>query len=142
MDQKDQIDNDRYVNYLFLCLRGGDLHRAQLLCTQRGEYWRAISLEGWRPFHYSGFIESESKEMEKAFNEDEELGESGPFYMKLTVEGNPTRVLYKSACWWNSENVSAISLLIAYFLFQCRHQTSFYRDHELPRMVATLQTYD
>nr|CAH8820190.1 unnamed protein product [Trichobilharzia regenti] len=105
LDQKDQIDDDRYVNYLFLCLRGGDLHRAQLLCTQRGEYWRAISLEGWRPFHYSGFIESESKEMEKAFNEDEELGESGPFYMKLTVEGNPTRILYKSVCWWNSENV-------------------------------------
>ncbi|CAH8851745.1 unnamed protein product [Trichobilharzia szidati] len=106
LDQKDQIDNDRYVNYLFLCLRGGDLHRAQLLCTQRHEYWRAISLEGWRPFHYSGFIESESKEMEKAFNEDEELGDSGPFYMQLTVEGNPTRILYKSACWWNSENVN------------------------------------
>ncbi|CAH8851747.1 unnamed protein product [Trichobilharzia szidati] len=109
LDQKDQIDNDRYVNYLFLCLRGGDLHRAQLLCTQRHEYWRAISLEGWRPFHYSGFIESESKEMEKAFNEDEELGECGPFYMQLTVEGNPTRILYKSVCWWNSENLENLA---------------------------------
>ncbi|CAH8556516.1 unnamed protein product [Heterobilharzia americana] len=105
LDQKDQIENDRYLNYLFLCLRGGDLHRAQLLCTQRGEYWRAISFEGWRPFHYSGFIESESNQLEKLSKEDEQITQSKPFYMKLSVEGNPMRILYKSVCWWNSENI-------------------------------------
>ncbi|CAH8531324.1 unnamed protein product [Heterobilharzia americana] len=74
----------------------GNLHRAQLLCTQRGEYWRAISFEGWRPFHYSGFIESESNQLEKLSKEDEQITQSKPFYMKLSVEGNPMRILYKS----------------------------------------------
>ncbi|CAH8560518.1 unnamed protein product [Schistosoma bovis] len=105
LDQKDQIDNDRFINYLFLCLRGGDLHRAQLLCTQRGEFWRAISLEGWRPFHYSGFVESESTQFQTLKNTDENFTHSKPLQMKFSIEGNPTRILYKSVCWWNSENI-------------------------------------
>ncbi|CAH8554149.1 unnamed protein product [Schistosoma guineensis] len=105
LDQKDQIDNDRFINYLFLCLRGGDLHRAQLLCTQRGEFWRAISLEGWRPFHYSGFVESESTQFQTLKDRDENFTHSKPLQMKFSIEGNPTRILYKSVCWWNSENI-------------------------------------
>ncbi|CAH8507402.1 unnamed protein product [Schistosoma turkestanicum] len=105
LDQKDQIDNDRLMNYLFLCLRGGDLRRAQLLCTQRGEFWRAISLEGWRPFHYSGFLENESNQYEVLKNADENITASKSFQMKFIAEGNPTRILYKSVCWWNAENI-------------------------------------
>ncbi|VDP84333.1 unnamed protein product [Echinostoma caproni] len=57
---EDQKDNDRFLNYLFLCVRGGDLMRAHRLCMQRGEFWRAVSLEGWRPFHFSGFMPNSS----------------------------------------------------------------------------------
>ncbi|XP_018649525.1 putative nuclear pore complex protein [Schistosoma mansoni] len=105
LDQKDQIDNDRFINYLFLCLRGGDLHRAQLLCTQRGEFWRAISLEGWRPFHYSGFVENESTQIQTIKDTNENSNYSKPLQMKFNIEGNPMRILYKSVCWWNSENI-------------------------------------
>ncbi|KAH8878456.1 Nuclear pore complex protein Nup107 [Schistosoma japonicum] len=85
LDQKDQIDNDRFMNYLFLCLRGGDLHRAQLLCTQRGEFWRAISLEGWRPFHYSGFMESNESHQLEALNKNENLTQNESFQPKHGV---------------------------------------------------------
>eukprot|EP00108_Taenia_solium_P011908 TsM_000190200 transcript=TsM_000190200 gene=TsM_000190200 len=85
--QKDISDEHRYLHYLFLCVRGGDLQRAQRLCLQRGDITRAVAMEGWRPFHSSY------------------LSKGGVQPKKHVIEGNATRVLSKCVAWWNSENV-------------------------------------
>uniref|UniRef100_A0A5K3EF01 Nuclear pore complex protein n=1 Tax=Mesocestoides corti TaxID=53468 RepID=A0A5K3EF01_MESCO len=86
--QKDVSDENLYLHYLFLCVRGGDLQRAQRLCLQRGDVTRAVAMEGWRPFH-SSYLSDETAPPE---------GHS--------VEGNATRVLSKCVAWWNAENPS------------------------------------
>ncbi|TPP65376.1 hypothetical protein FGIG_05753 [Fasciola gigantica] len=128
---EDQRDNERFLNYLFLCIRGGDLMRAHRLCMQRGEFWRAASLEGWRLFHFSGFMPNSSvvrldptdTDVEDQMEQDSEDGTvelTEPMrtvWNKTSVtrlpvtditapdpEGNPTRILYKSVCWWNAED--------------------------------------
>ncbi|KAM7537447.1 hypothetical protein Aperf_G00000075475 [Anoplocephala perfoliata] len=83
---KDIQNENRYLHYLFLCVRGGDLERAQRLCLQRGDITRAVAMEGWRPFH-SSFL---SEDISQPDNH--------------VVEGNANRVLSKSVAWWNSEN--------------------------------------
>ncbi|KAF6774993.1 hypothetical protein AHF37_05969 [Paragonimus kellicotti] len=125
-DPKDQTDNDRYLNYLFLCIRGGDMQRAQRLCMQRGEFWRAISLEGWRPFHFSHFVSSPTGVPTQLDDDMEEecadiSWQSGTHIRNRTqvakidqpdlimpmedeLVGNANRVLYKTVSWWNAEN--------------------------------------
>ncbi|KAH9283518.1 Nuclear pore complex protein [Echinococcus granulosus] len=84
--QKDISAENRYLHYLFLCVRGGDLQRAQRLCLQRGDITRAVAMEGWRPFHTSCLSKDSVQPKHDA------------------VEGNATRVLSKCVAWWNSEN--------------------------------------
>ncbi|KAL3315733.1 hypothetical protein Ciccas_005635 [Cichlidogyrus casuarinus] len=82
LHKNDLVDEQKYCNYLFSCLRSGDIQRAQNLCIKRGDHWRAASLEGWRPFQ---------------FETDEGIEEP-------CVAGNPLRSLNKSVSWWNSED--------------------------------------
>ncbi|KAF8570885.1 hypothetical protein P879_00970 [Paragonimus westermani] len=125
-DPKDQTDNDRYLNYLFLCIRGGDMQRAQRLCMLRGEFWRAISLEGWRPFHFSYFVSSPTGVPTKVDDDMAEecadmswqpdthirsrtqVAQIDQSNLIVPVEdelvGNTNRVLYKTVSWWNAEN--------------------------------------
>ncbi|KAM3176472.1 hypothetical protein ACTXT7_006432 [Hymenolepis weldensis] len=84
--QKDIENENRYLNYLFLCVRGGDLQRAQRICLQRGDITRAVAMEAWRPFHSSYLSEDIT-------NPD-----------NLVVEGNASRVLSKAVSWWSAEN--------------------------------------
>ncbi|VUZ54048.1 unnamed protein product [Hymenolepis diminuta] len=84
--QKDIENENRYLNYLFLCVRGGDLQRAQRICLQRGDITRAVAMEAWRPFHSSYLSEDIA-------NSDNHV-----------VEGNASRVLSKSVAWWSAEN--------------------------------------
>ncbi|KAL5111058.1 hypothetical protein TcWFU_010405 [Taenia crassiceps] len=84
--QKDVLDEHRYLHYLFLCIRGGDLQRAQRLCLQRGDITRAVAMEGWRPFH-SSYLSDDNAQPKN-----------------YVVEGNAARVLSKCVAWWNSEN--------------------------------------
>lgn len=105
------------------------LLKAQLLSIQRGEYWRAVSLEGWHPFHYSGFLNNDHTKLLNSidkkgwldvdeirsnneinndlFNNYQKNGSDTriPYYKLCTIQGNPTRELYKSSMWWNAENV-------------------------------------
>ncbi|CAL8093351.1 unnamed protein product [Calicophoron daubneyi] len=120
LDPNDETDDDRYLNYLFLCIRGGDMQRAQRLCMQRGEFWRAISLEGWRPFHFTGFtdipsqadlLSGENMELDSEWVDVQMPGglqqvksRPGPQASSNYVEGNASRVLFRSVCWWNAEN--------------------------------------
>lgn len=120
LDAEDRIRNDRYLNYLFLCIRGGDMHRAQRLCMQRGEFWRSISFEGWRPFHYSGFVSpshpDHSFDQMDTFAVDAADRSESSFGAKITrrratgvsdeIMGNTNRILFKSVCWCNAENAS------------------------------------
>ncbi|VDO00638.1 unnamed protein product [Rodentolepis nana] len=84
--QKDIENENRYLNYLFLCVRGGDLQRAQRICLQRGDITRAVAMEAWRPFHSSY------------------LSEDITHPDNHVVEGNASRVLSKSVAWWSAEN--------------------------------------
>ncbi|BHF63350.1 hypothetical protein SprV_0200634200 [Sparganum proliferum] len=90
---QDASENDRYLHYLFLCIRAGDLRRAQRLCKLRGEFWRAAAMDGWRTFHCPTFTKKEADE-DKC---DDAAGED-------VVEGNPNRILSKMVSWWNAEN--------------------------------------
>ncbi|KER32028.1 hypothetical protein T265_01809 [Opisthorchis viverrini] len=117
---KDQTTNDRYLNYLFLCIRGGDLQRAQRLCMQRGEFWRAVSLEGWRLFHCSRLTPNSPPytdfgDMEVTEGDIWQLNNKWSHTRVAKVEapvspepeeivGNVNRILYKSVAWWNAEN--------------------------------------
>ncbi|KAF5396468.1 hypothetical protein PHET_10822, partial [Paragonimus heterotremus] len=95
---------------------------------QRGEFWRAISLEGWRPFHFSYFVSSPTGVPTKLDDDMEEecvdiTWQSGthirnrPQVAKVDqpdpimpiedeLVGNTNRVLYKTVSWWNAENTT------------------------------------
>ncbi|CAH8484723.1 unnamed protein product [Dicrocoelium dendriticum] len=123
LDSEDQARNDRYLHYLFLCIRGGDMQRAQRLCMQRGEFWRAVSFEGWRPFHYSGFVVS--SQSDRSFDQmdthsmDVADRSESTLITKINrnratgvtdeIMGNTNRILFKSVCWCNAENTSLSS---------------------------------
>uniref|UniRef100_A0A0X3PID2 Nuclear pore complex protein n=2 Tax=Schistocephalus solidus TaxID=70667 RepID=A0A0X3PID2_SCHSO len=91
---QDASEDDRYLHYLFLCIRAGDLNRAQRLCKLRGEFWRAAAMDGWRTFHCPTFTNNEKE------NENRNNGVTE----EQMVEGNPNRILSKMVSWWNAEN--------------------------------------
>ncbi|KAK3095326.1 hypothetical protein FSP39_013242, partial [Pinctada imbricata] len=79
LDDLDQEDENRLLQYVFLCLRAGQLEKAQEECKAHGQSWRAATLEGWRLYHDPN-IDRGDGDLE-------------------SVEGNPNRVLWKGVSW-------------------------------------------
>ncbi|KAL4231420.1 hypothetical protein ACF0H5_008997 [Mactra antiquata] len=81
LDDLDKEDEDRLLQYIFACLRAGQLEKAQTRCIECGQAWRAASLEGWKLYNDSNF--------------------EGPdgVYQRRPVEGNPNRDIWKKVCW-------------------------------------------
>lgn len=79
LDDLDQEDEGRLLQYLFICLRAGQIEKAQEVCKSHGQAWRAATLEGWRLYHDPNF--------------------EGPNGQIDPVVGNPYRVVWKSMCW-------------------------------------------
>lgn len=83
LDEEDELC---LMRYLFACVRAGNLDKAQELCIQCGQEWRAGTLEGWKLYHdpnYEGVTGTH--------------GQMGP------VVGNPYRDIWKAVCWKMAE---------------------------------------
>lgn len=79
LDDLDKEDEQRLLQHLFLCIRAGQLDKAQELCQSCGQAWRAATLEGWRLFH-----------------------DANRQHLRSTIApitGNPNRDVWKSVCW-------------------------------------------
>ncbi|KAK7508730.1 hypothetical protein BaRGS_00000296 [Batillaria attramentaria] len=50
LDDLDKEDEQRLLQHLFMCVRAGQIDKAQELCKSCGQAWRAATLEGWRLF--------------------------------------------------------------------------------------------
>ncbi|XP_045190526.2 nuclear pore complex protein Nup107-like [Mercenaria mercenaria] len=81
LDDLDKEDEDRLLQYIFVCLRAGQLEKAQKMCLDCGQAWRAATLEGWKLFHDPNF---------------EGLG---PECQRKAIQGNPHRDIWKTVCW-------------------------------------------
>ncbi|CAL1538779.1 unnamed protein product [Lymnaea stagnalis] len=81
LDDLDQEDETFFIEHLFICLRAGQLEKAQELCHRFGQPWRAATLEGWRLLHDPNYYGTSLKS-------DVAL-----------VEGNPYRDVWKRVCW-------------------------------------------
>lgn len=81
LDDLDKEDDDRLLHYIFVCLRAGQLEKAQKTCLDCGQAWRAATLEGWKLFHDPNF---------------EGLG---PECQSRPIQGNPHRDIWKNVCW-------------------------------------------
>ncbi|XP_062572533.1 nuclear pore complex protein Nup107-like [Saccostrea cucullata] len=79
LDDLDQEDECRLLQYLFICLRAGQIDKAQEVCKSHGQAWRAATLEGWKLYHDPNF--------------------EGPNGQIDPVVGNPHRVIWKCMCW-------------------------------------------
>lgn len=79
LDDLDKEDDQRLLQHLFLCIRAGQLDKAQELCQSCGQAWRAATLEGWRLFHDANRLRLEST--------------------LAPVLGNPNRDVWKFVCW-------------------------------------------
>lgn len=83
----DMEDEMRLNKQIFLQLRQGKIEHAQSLCEHCGQPWKAALLEGWRLYHDPNIENVEMKDM------------------KIPIEGNPHRDLWKKCAWMMSENV-------------------------------------
>ncbi|XP_050395962.1 nuclear pore complex protein Nup107 [Patella vulgata] len=81
LDDLDKEDELRLLQHMFVCIRAGQLEKAQEVCRNCGQSWRAATLEGWRPFHDSNY---------------QKLGEGGQVE---SVQGNQYRDIWKLVCW-------------------------------------------
>lgn len=86
LDDLDKEDEDRLLQYIFVCLRAGQLEKAQKMCSDCGQAWRAATLEGWKLFHDPNF---------------EGVGPEG---QRRAVIGNPHRDIWKTVCWNMSQD--------------------------------------
>ncbi|KAL8570338.1 hypothetical protein ACOMHN_035756 [Nucella lapillus] len=79
LDDLDKEDEQRLLQHLFICLRAGQLEKAQELCQSCGQAWRAATMEGWRLYH-----------------------DTNRHRLQATitpVTGNPQRDIWKRVCW-------------------------------------------
>ncbi|XP_065828197.1 nuclear pore complex protein Nup107-like [Oscarella lobularis] len=84
-------DNEEEASLLrdmFLLVRAGQVNKAQQLCIDCGQPWRAATLEGWRLWHDPNYYIDISNE------EDIQ-----------PVEGNPNRDIWKRTCWLMTDEV-------------------------------------
>ncbi|CRL07254.1 CLUMA_CG020234, isoform A, partial [Clunio marinus] len=85
----DTEDQKRLTRHVFNAIRQGKVDEAQSLCEHCGQPWQAAILEGWRLFHDPNMDSSE-----------------GPKDIKMPVEGNPHRDLWKRCAFAMADNVS------------------------------------
>lgn len=98
----DSDDDVRLIKCVFAFIRAGKLSQAQQLCAGAGQSWRAATLEGWRLHH-------------------------DPNVHKVntgSIEGNPHRDIWKSACWRiaNEDRVSIYERALYASLCGCLNQ--------------------
>ncbi|XP_041370444.1 nuclear pore complex protein Nup107-like [Gigantopelta aegis] len=91
LDDLDKEDEDRLLQHIFICLRAGQLEKAQEVCQKCGQFWRAATLEGWRLYH------------------DPNYEKLGPDNQMAAVRGNPYRDVWKKVCW-NMANETKLSM--------------------------------
>jgi nuclear pore complex protein Nup107 len=77
LDEKDELSLSKH---LFECIRAGELDKAQQLCIQCGQSWRAATFNGWKLYHDPNLYKDIGSDLDD-------------------VGGNPTRDLWKSSCW-------------------------------------------
>lgn len=77
LDEKDELS---FSKHLFACICAGQLSKAQDLCVECGQPWKAAVLEGWKLLH----------DPNKGKRMDDEL---------LPIEGNLMRTKWKLSCW-------------------------------------------
>ncbi|KAL5270079.1 hypothetical protein ACHWQZ_G003536 [Mnemiopsis leidyi] len=84
----DAEDQSRLVKHMFHLVRAGQVDKAQQLCIESGQCWRAAVIEGWRLYH-----DPNAHDLSRD---------------RDSVEGNITRALWKNCCWdfCNSSGVS------------------------------------
>lgn len=82
----DMDDQRRLVKHVFNCIRQGKIDEAQSLCEHCGQPWQAALLEGWRLFHDPNYEANENKDV------------------KLPIEGNPRRDLWKKCAYAMAES--------------------------------------
>ena len=82
----DMDDHQRLVKHIFKCIRQGKIDEAQSLCEHCGQPWQAALLEGWRLFHDPNYDSIEQKNI------------------KLPIEGNPRRDLWKKCAYAMAES--------------------------------------
>ncbi|XP_054721117.1 nuclear pore complex protein Nup107-like [Uloborus diversus] len=83
LHETDKENEARLFKYMFLCLRAGNLEKAQQLAKNFGDPWLAAALEGWKLHHDPNYEEENPIE-------GQEL---------LSIEGNKYRDLWKASCW-------------------------------------------
>ncbi|XP_076635424.1 nuclear pore complex protein Nup107 [Colletes latitarsis] len=81
----DREDNARLEKRMFIEVRCGRLQKAQALAENCGQPWRAACLLGWIPYHDPNYRNPLSD-------------------IKLPIEGNPTRSLWKLCAWELSQD--------------------------------------
>ncbi|XP_076461376.1 nuclear pore complex protein Nup107-like [Babylonia areolata] len=79
LDDLDKEDEQRLLQHLFMCIRAGQLDKAQELCQSCGQAWRAATLEGWRLYHDANHSRLQAT--------------------ITPVTGNPHRDVWKRVCW-------------------------------------------
>ncbi|XP_070212005.1 nuclear pore complex protein Nup107-like [Littorina saxatilis] len=79
LDDLDKEDEQRLLQHLFMCIRAGQLEKAQELCQSCGQAWRAATLEGWRLFH-----DANRQRLQATL---------------APITGNPQRDVWKCVCW-------------------------------------------
>ena len=77
LDEKDELS---FSKHLFACICAGQLAKAQDLCVECGQPWKAAVLEGWRLHHDPNRGKSVHDEL-------------------VPVEGNMRRSKWKKSCW-------------------------------------------
>ncbi|CAK9799994.1 Nuclear pore complex protein Nup107 [Anthophora plagiata] len=81
----DREDDARLEKRMFIEVRCGRLQKAQALAEHCGQPWRAASLLGWIPYHDPNY--------------NNPLAD-----MKLPIQGNPNRSLWKLCAWELSQD--------------------------------------
>lgn len=85
----DMDDQKRLTRQIFGAIRQGKIDEAQSLCEHCGQPWQAALLEGWRLFHDPNMDSSE-----------------GSKDVKLPIEGNPRRDLWKRCSYAMADSTS------------------------------------
>lgn len=82
----DVEDDALLLDYIFACIRAGQIDEAHRVCIKVGQMWRAATLNGWRLYH------------------DPNIIALGPGGTVQKVEGNQYRDIWKKVCWKASED--------------------------------------
>eukprot|EP00040_Diaphanoeca_grandis_P031914 m.192200 g.192200 ORF g.192200 m.192200 type:complete len:919 (-) comp32455_c1_seq1:40-2796(-) len=86
---QDEEDDTRLLKKVFALIRIGDINKAQKLCEQAGQPWRAATMDGWRLWH-----DRKAAAILGVVDESEETeGHVGNFF----------RDVWKANCWEISE---------------------------------------